>query len=285
MAVTYLLLSALALFLPVATVHAISLETVDFASDIGGHKITFPVTLDLSVATTQSGVELQVAADINMKELQSQFDTLVKSFPMPNDNCPGYGQHVLPTVESASLDSVGSQALLTAKVNVVVWDCQEGLPLAGTTVRMKTKCLLGICTDVPDTMEVRRGSDIKNVLLKEGLVGNVSLSLVTRDHKSIELSPGSINVIPRGDLGRFANQIAGIFNSNLSSVAEKAVGTAVDAGELRQSLPAEIQAYDPEITDVNFFAAPDGALAARVNFKAMLTAAQASELIKKSIQK
>ncbi len=268
---------------------AVSLGTVDIVSEAGGQKLTFPVALDLAINTTPTGVEMKVIADMNLRSLQSNINSMAKSFPMPSDNCPGYGQHVLPTVENVSLGASGNQALLNAKVNVVVWDCQQGLPLAGTTVRWETRCvdlLVGkACTDVPVKVEARPGPDIKNILVKEGFVGDVALSLITRDKQSIELVPSDVNVVPRGDLGRFLNQIAGLFNNNLSNAAQKEIGKVVNAGQLRQALPKEFQAYNPIINGVWFNAAPDGALIAHVDFGATLTAEQLSEFLKKSVAK
>lgn len=275
-------------FVPYA--NAVSLGTVDIVSEIGDQKLTFPVALDLTINTSPTGVEMKVIADMNMQSLQSSIDAIAKSFPMPNDNCPGYGQHVLPTVESVSLAGSGNQALFNAKVNAVVWDCQQGLPLAGTTVRWETRCVnvpvVGrVCTDVPVKVQGRPGPDIKNILVKEGFVGDVALTLATQDKQSIELVPSSVNVVPRGDLGRFLNEIAGLFNNNLSNVAQKEIGKIVNAGQLRQALPKEVQAYNPVINGVQFNTGADGTLFAHVDFGATLTGEQLSELLKKSLAK
>lgn len=269
---------------------AVSLGTVDIVSEVGGQNLTFPVALDLTINTTPSGVEMKVIADMNMRSLQNNIDAIAKSFPMPSDNCPGYGQHALPTVESVSLAGSGNAALLNAKVNVVVWDCQQGVPLTGTTVRSETRCvnvpLVGrVCTDVPIKVQGRPGPDIKNILVKEGFVGDVALTLTTQDKQSIELVPSNVNVVPRGDLGRFLNQIAGLFNNNLSSVAQKEIGKVVNAGQLRQALPKEVQAYNPIINGVQFNTAADGALVVHVDFGAALTGEQLSEFLKKSLPK
>lgn len=268
---------------------AVSLGAVDIVSEVEGQKLTFPVDLDLTINTTPPNIEIKIIADMNMRTLQNNIDAIAKSFPMPSDNCPGYGQHTLPKVESVSLAGSGNQALLNAKVNAVVWDCQQGLPLTGTAVSWETRCvnLLGskVCPKVPVKIEARRGPDIKNILVKEGFVGDVALTLATQDKQSIEIVPSNVNVVPRGDLGRFLNQIVGLFNDNLSNIAQKEMGKIVEAGQLRQVLPKEIQAYNPFINDVHFYTAADGALIAHVDFVATLTGEQLSDFLKKSLEK
>lgn len=272
-------------------IHAISLGTVEMESDVSGTKVKLPVALDLTINTIQTGFQLSITSLVDMSDLQNKFDTIVKSFPVPADNCPGYGQHVLPTVESANLSPGGDTAIFDAKVNVVVWDCQQGVPLGGTTVRWETKCVdlgwpLGrVCTDVPVKVEPKPGPDIKNILLKEGLVGKVSLSLATPDGKSIELRPGNATVTPRGDVGKFFDAIAGIFNSNLSSVAQRKIKEIVNEGTLRQTLPKEILAYNPIINAVQFQTSTDGKLLVKVDFQTLITGDQASEWVKKSVGK
>lgn len=283
----FVLSAALAIFS--ADTSAVSLGSVDVVSEIVGKKLTFPVALDLNINTAASGVELKIVADMNLRSLQDGIDSIAKSYPMPSDNCPGYGQHVLPKIESVSLTGSGNQALLNAKVNVDVWDCQQGLPLAGTTVRWETRCvdlLVGkACTDVPVKIEARPGPDIKNVLFREGFVGNVTLTLSTPDKQSIELVPSNVSVVPRGDIGRFANQLAGLFNNNLSNLAQNEIRKVVNAGQLRQVLPKEVQAYNPVIYGVQFNTVGDGTLVAHVDFGAILTAEQLADLLKRSIAK
>lgn len=267
---------------------AVSLGIVEVESDVGGVKVKFPVDLDLTVTTVSNGFQLNVLADLSLVDLQKKFDTIVKGFPVPRDNCPGYGQHVLPTVESAALIAAGNTAVVDAKVNVVVWDCQQGVPLAGTTVRWKLRCAdlgpLGRpCTNVPVKVEPTPGPDIKNILVKEGLVGKVSLSLATPDGISIELRASNVSVTPRGDVGKFFNSIAGVFNSSLSDRVQKEIREIVDAGVLRQALPKEILAFDPMIRTVQFQDSADGKLSAHVDFQAMITAQQMADWITKSV--
>jgi hypothetical protein len=274
------------LFTPVAS--ALPLGTVEIENVVAGTPVKIPVSLDLNIATVNTGIQVVVVADMNLGELQSKVDAIAKSFPMPRDNCPGYGQHVLPTVESVALKTAGNTAAIDARVNVVIWDCQAGVPLGGTTVRWETRCVTiirRICTDVPVKVEPKPGPDIKNILIREGLAGEVRLVLAVPDGKSIELKPVSTTVQPRGDVGRFFNNIAGIFNSNLSDVAQKEIRKIVDAGTLRQALPKEILAFNPVINSATFQTTPDGKLGVRASFEALISPQQLTEWIQASIAK
>lgn len=282
------LLASAAVFLAQSAM-AIPLGTVDVEADIGGQKLLFPVALDLNIETVPSGFEMLVVADMNLRNLQNSIDSIAKNFPMPNDNCPGYGQHVLPTVESVSLDGVGNQMVLNAKVKAVVWDCQKGVPLGGTTVRWETKCIKvfgkKICTDVPVKVEPLPGPDIKNILIREGFVGKASLALVTKDKQSIEIVPSNVNVEPRGDLLKFLNTILGLFTDNLSDMAQKEMKKVVDAGVLKQTLPKEFLSYNPELKNAGFVTAQDGSVTAHIEFSALLSKEQLAEMIKQSVGK
>lgn len=266
------------------------LGTVSIQSDVAGTKLTFPVDLELSISTSADGAKVEVIAEVGLASLQASFDGIAKSLPMPNDTS-GYGTKIVARVESASIGASGDTAVVDANVNVTVWQIEKGIPGGGTTVRWETRCVdLGwpigkVCTDVPVSIEVPPGPDIKLELLTEGVNGNVALSLATPDGVSIEIRPGPATVTPRSDIGKFFNDIAGIFNQNLSARAQKEVAEIVNDGTLRQALPAEILAFNPSIAGVQFLTKSDGSLGAKVDFRAVLTPAQLTEWMQKSIGK
>ena len=272
-----------------SSVLAIPLGTVEVETKIGNQKLMFPVTHDLDIKTIPTGFEMSVITDMNLSSLQANIDSLAKTFPMPNNNCPSYGQHVLPKIESVSLKGTGGQAQLHSKINAVVWDCQKGIPLAGATLEWQTRCVkvfgTKMCTDVPVKLEPRPGPDIKNILIRDGVIADLSLTLVTKDKKSLELVPSNVKVEPRSDLLKFINEIAGLFNTNLSDIVQKEISKAVDAGILKQTLPKEFLKYNPELKNANFVSSPNGVLTAHVEFSALLSNEQLAEMIKQSINK
>jgi len=266
---------------------AIPLGTVEVETEVQGEKMVFPVALDLDIQTADDGFEMSVMADMGMGPLQVGIDRIAKRFPMPNDNCSSYGQHVLPTVENVSLKPDGNRARLEAKLNAAVWDCQKGVPGGGTTVRWRVECirLLGkrICTKVPYRVEVKPGPDIKNRLFSEGFAGEASLMLVVKDGQSLALVPSDVRVEPRGDLMRFLDRVLGIFDKNLSEIAAAKVQEAVNAGVFQKALPSEYLQYQPVLKNAGFSAAVDGALVARVEFSAKLSKDQLKDLIRRSV--
>lgn len=266
------------------------LGTVSIQSDVAGTQLTFPVDLELSLSTSIEGARVGVIAEVGLASLQASFDGIAKSLPMPNDTS-GYGTKIVAHVESASLGASGDTAVVDANVNVTVWQIEKGIPGGGFTVRWETKCVdlgwpLGkVCADVPVKVEIPPGPDIKAKILTEGVNGNVALSLATPDGVSIEIRPGSTTVTPRSDIGKFFNDIAGIFNQNLSTRAQKEIAEIVNDGTLRQALPAEILAFNPSIAGVQFLTRGDGSLGVKVDFRAVLTPAQLTEWMQKSIGK
>lgn len=268
--------------------NGVKLGTVSMTSDIAGTPVNFPVDLLLSLTSSTAGVSLEVVAEIGMSELQAKFDTIAKTFPMPNDTS-GYGTKIVAKVASAGLRSGGDAAILEANIDAEVWQIEKGLPGGGTTVRWEQRCInlpfgQRVCTDVPVTVEVKPGPDIKAKLIGEGLSCSVPLSLTTPDGVSIEVRPGNASVTPRGDVGRFLNDIAGIFNQSLSDQAQRELKDVVNDGSLRQALPPDIRAYNPKIVAVQFMTRADGSLGARVQFEALLTAQQLTEWVARSLQ-
>ena len=81
-----------------SSVLAIPLGTVEVETKLE-IKINVSVTLDLDIKTIPTGFEMSVITDMNLSSLQANIDSLAKTFPMPNNNCPSYGQHVLPKLK------------------------------------------------------------------------------------------------------------------------------------------------------------------------------------------
>lgn len=264
------------------------LGTVVVEQDFAGTKLQFPTDLELFLQTLAEGAKVRVVANLNLANLQSNFDAIVKSFPMPNDTS-GYGTKFVASVENASLQAAGDTAVVDANINVQVWQIEKGLPGAGATLRTKQQCTdfgwpIGrICINVPEKVEIKPGDDIKLKLVEEGIHGRVALSLATPDGQSVEVRPGDIHVVPRGDVGKFLNEIAGIFDSNLSSLVRREVADIISDGTLRKSLPEEMQAFSPSIASIQFLTRPDGALGVAVDFQAMITAAQLTEWMQKAM--
>jgi hypothetical protein len=263
------------------------LGPLTFQSDVAGTKVEFPVELSLSLSTSPLGVHLTVLADIGFSNLQAQFDAIAKSLPMPNDTS-GYGTKTVAKVTGASLSASGDTAVVAATVDVEIWQIEKGLP-GGITVRTRRECVdlgpLGkACVDIPERVEFPPGPDIKLKLLSEGLSAQVALSLATPDGVSVEVRPGSASVTPRGDVGRFFNDIARIFNEDLSSKVQAELKEIVSDGTLRQALPTEIREYNPKIAAVQFATRSDGSLGAKVQFEALLTPDQLTAWLQKAIQ-
>ncbi len=268
----------------------LNLGTVIIQSNVAGTVLDFPTELELSIHTSQEGANIGVLAKVALANLQNSFDAIAKTLPMPNDTS-GYGTKIVVSVESASLGASGDTAQLAANINVTVWQIEKGMPGGGTTIRWETRCVdlpwpVGkVCFDVPVEIAVPPGPDIKLEVLKEGLNAQVALSLATPDGQAIEIRPGPATVTPRGDLGKFFNDIAGIFNQNLSAQAQREIAEIINDGTLRQALPAEILVYNPKVASVQFQTRLDGTLGAMVDFRATLTPEQLAEWIKKSIGK
>jgi hypothetical protein len=92
---------------------ALPLGEVPVPVVIQGQQLIVPTALDLAISTVSQGMRVGVLAKANLRDFQRRFDTIVKSFPLPRDNCPNYGRNILPTLEKVALAGVGLQAKVT----------------------------------------------------------------------------------------------------------------------------------------------------------------------------
>lgn len=271
-----------------ATAGATPLGSVTIVQELAGVQVSIPIDLDLEATTTNAGLELKVTADANLAALQSNFSQMVGSFELPNDNCPQYGQHPVARLKSSSLGVEGSKAIVKIKARVAMWDCQKGVPGGGTTVEWRNKCvrILGkrMCTKVPHKVTIQPGPDIKNKLIEDDVDATVSFAAATKDGKSIELIPSNIDVDLHNDITKFINAIAGMLNSSAAQHAKRQIGQLVDAGVLRQAIPAEVLVYEPNVTSISFYPKPDNSLALKASFTAVLTGEQLNRFMKDALE-
>lgn len=265
----------------------VSLGAVEIKSDVAGTEVVFPVNLTLDISSSEQSVEVVVLADVGMHNLQDNFEAIAKTFPLPRDDS-GYGTKVLASLNSASITPAGDVAKLRFSVNFDVWHIEKGLPLGGTTIEWRTECinipLVGkVCTDVPVKIEPKPGDDIKIKVVEEDVNGDIDIALYTPDGQSLEVRPLKVDVTPGGDIAKFFNEIAGIFNVSLGDIARREIAEVINDGTLRKALPKEVQAFNPVIKTANFTTSPAGKLGVTVQFSARITAGQLTEWLANSI--
>lgn len=251
--------------------------------DVYGQKVSAAFVSQISITTDNTGVNLEVTLIGDLSNLQNKFNAIVQTIALPHDNCPGYGTHPLPVIEDASLQSAGTTAVVKIRAKATVWQCVRN-PVPSCTISWGQQCIdLGpfgrACTDVPQT-RCEEGSPIKTILLEEGFWIDVPLTLATIDQKSLDVVPGSISVQPRGDLGKFVNQIAAIFNSDLNTLAGRELDKLVDQAALRAVLPSEIRAYDLRVQDASF-SSENNRLGVRARLTAKISASQLNDFLHK----
>jgi hypothetical protein len=284
---TLCLLAGLFVATCAAAADPIALGVVKLAQPIGNTTVTFPVESTLEVASSTDALDIRVGLDADLSDLQRQFATIAGSFALPSENCPGYGQHVVAKLLSASLNAAGSTAVVSAKANVAAWDCQKGVPGAGTTMQWRNHCwkVFGrkVCTKVPHTVTIQPGPDIKNRLIEDDVDATIPLLITTKDGESIEITPGDVDVKLHNDITKFLNQIAAMFKVSASDIANKQISSLVSAGALRKAIPDEFTAYNPKISSISFYQRQNGSLGLRLSFAVALKGAQLGEFMAKAV--
>lgn len=267
---------------------AVELDEVTIEQEVSGIKLAIPVKSSLEVTTTPQTLELRVDLDANLKALQDNFMRLGGTFDLPSDNCPSYGQHPVAKLLGASLRPEGNLAVVHAKLNVQMWDCQKGLPGTGTTVTWKNKCV-GVagkkfCTKVPVKVAVKPGPDIKNKLVEDDVDASIAFTASTPDGMRIDLVPGNVDVHLHSEIAKFLNSIAGMLGSSASQVARRKIGDFVDAGLLGKSIPEELLKYHPKVSNISFYTRADGTLGLRASFSSVLTGEQLTQFIAQALK-
>lgn len=235
---------------------ALPLGEVPVPVVIQGQQLIVPTALDLAISTVSQGMRVGVLAKANLHDFQRRFDTIVKSFPLPRDNCPNYGRNILPTLEKIALAGVGLQAKVTVTGKAAVWDCQQG-PAGSPPIAKR--------------------------FLEEGFVGELPFSLASPDGKNIELVPGAPNISPRSGLSKFVNLLAMVVNRDLNSLAKAELDKLVNTGFFRKSLPPGYEDLNPTIEQVGFSSDPSGNLFTNVQFSATVPPEKLSAFLNRAL--
>jgi hypothetical protein len=265
----------------------ISIGTVEMIQPINGIDVKIPIDLNMSITGTDNKFLIVIDALAHLHDFQKKAEAIIKTFPLPND-LSGYGTKFKVTIENAKLLSQGGNlAYLEVNLDTEVWKIEKGIPLGGTTIRYETKCVdmgfLGrICSKVPISIEPRAGSDLKTKLISEGFNAKATFSLSTPDGNSIKINYHDINVQPRGDIGRFINDVARIFdndiNSHLRDIMDKQI-----TRNLKIALPDNIEKFNPEIKTIQFTKIIDGSLGIFTTFQAEISGVQLNELLAENL--
>lgn len=259
----------------------VSLGTVEITQPINGIEIKIPIDLSLGIVRTGDMFLISIDALANLRGFQDNTETIIKTFPLPKD-LSGYGTKFKIEIENAKLLSQKDSAYIEVNFDTEIWQIEKGVPLGGTTIEWENRCInlgLGkVCTKVPVKVEPRPGADIKTKLVSEGINAKVSFALSTPDGKSIKINYHDLDVNPRGDVGRFLNDIAEIFNKDINSHLRDVMDKQITQN-LKVSLPDEIEKFNPDIKTIQFKQIQDGSLGIFLNFETEITGKQLNTLI------
>jgi len=135
----------------------------------------------------------------------------------------------------------------------------------------------------PVKIETGNGSDIKLKLFSEGFSAKLKFGLTTPDNKSIDIVQLDTEVYPRGELGKFINWILSFVKGDLNHFATGKLRDLINEGTIRQTLPTNLNTYNPSIKTIQFVTLTNGNLGVLANLEAVLTEEQLGEIITKSI--
>jgi hypothetical protein len=265
------------------TASAISLSEVSVNIPFERQEVLLKIKTDFELQTMGDLVRIDLKIRTDLSDLQNKFDVFIKNIPLATDNCPGYGQHVLPKIEQASLKAVGMSAVIEITGNASVWDCQKN-PIRTAVVKSEQKCLFGVCIDVPTTVEWRDSQPIKNKYFTEGFSATIPLTLTSKDGVSIDIKPGNAVILPRGELAKYFNSILAIFNNDLSRIATNKIDDLVETGLLKKTIPQEFMQFNPILKNVSF-TAQGARLFSDVSFSSEVSANQLSDFLKAALRK
>jgi len=107
--------------------------------------------------------------------------------------------------------------------------------------------------------------------------------LTTPDGNSINIQEFDTEVSPRGDLGKFVAKLLELVRVNINTIAKNKIQEFINKDTLKQTLPKNLDAYNPVIKTIQFTTLVSGSLGVFVSFEAIITEEQLTEIISKSM--
>jgi hypothetical protein len=264
----------------------LKLGKIDIKTVISEIDLILPTEISLQIEAELDKVIILAESLIDLTELQEKFFLILKNTPLPSRSNDYGVQAVIDSIDSATLKASGDICILETSLSASVWEIVKGIPTP--VPRWKQVCIdvpfIGrMCTDIPDGLDWVNGSDIIIKLFSEGASAKVEFGLTTPEGKSINIKEFNTEVSPRGDLGKFIATLLELVKVNLNTLAKKEIQGIINEGSLKQTLPKNIDMYDPIIKTIQFTTLNQGQLGAFVSFEACLTEDQLAEIISKSI--
>jgi hypothetical protein len=261
----------------------VKLGIVDFKQSINGIEVLIPTELSIGIKANEDKFQICIDAISNLSDIQNKFQQIVQTFPLPNDTS-GYGTKFVVNLENAKLEPSGDNAYFESNFSCTVWQIEKGIPLGGTTCGTREECVevwtpfgtKRLCANVP-YCDWLPGDDIKTSI-SEGFNAKINFQLNTPNFKDIKLGYSNLDISPRGDIGKFINQIAEIFNRDINNQVVEMLDKNIGA-KLYSVLPDEIEKFSPEVRTIQFTTLPENQLGILVKFKVDVTGEQLNEIL------
>lgn len=264
----------------------LKLGKFDVKANISGIDLILPTELSIQVETEVDRIVVTSESTIDLVNLQGNILPILRSNPFPPIS--GYGpQCEVTSLDSANLNPLGDSAVLEVGISCSVWEISKGLPYP---VEHTKKVCIDIpfvgeqCGYIPDGVTFENGADIKLHLFNEGASAKVRFGLVTSDNKSIDILQLETEVYPRGELGKFTNWLLTFIKGDLSHFATGQLRKIINDGSLRQTMPKNLDKYNPLVKTIQFVTLATGSLGLFCSFEASLTEDELGEIIGNSIQ-
>ncbi len=226
---------------------------VELRQDVGGRKITMPVNLYISLAAKPEGIFYQTRAFADLGDIQRQTNDLIKSVPLPKDNCDSYSSdNIVASISSASLKGNGDHAVLKVDGSAQVWQCIENIT-QDITIKWKVKKLCcGIKTKVPVQVRVSRSNPIKNKLLSQSFSASMAIKFDRSVPDAIGLTVDDVDINLNGPYAGLLR--AGLFfgGYNLNSEMRKIVNKSLRANAIPLLVPEQFKIFSPTLRSIAF---------------------------------
>lgn len=258
----------------------IKLDPINIKTNIGGIDVQFPTELSISIETETDKVLFNAESVINLKNLQDNFFTILKSLPLKMEE--GKGQKIeIKSIDSGRFYPEGDNAILEASISCIVW--QLGVPIPVPRTKIIDLGLLGKHKVPTGDVDIVYSGDLKTKLIEEGFNAKIRFSLSTPDSKSIDISNIEPEVYPRGDIGKFINWILSFVKGDLNHFVKGQLYKIINDGLIRQTFPESLNKYSPSIISVQFKTISEGVIGISTNFEAILSEDEIAEIIKDAI--
>lgn len=243
---------------------------------VNGTEVSIPVTTNARLFKEKDSARLTGTVTAGLSDLQGKIGAIMDAMPLPTNNCESFSpNNLVVRISGSQLIPSVPGVLLKLNGEVDVWACTE-TPVPNSKVEWRDDGPLG--SRIPHVI-TWPADPIKTKLMTQPFEASIPATLEVQDAQAIILRIGRPDVKIGGQFATISNGILHIAGVDINAKAKEALDKVAGPTVLQQGIPKGLQKLNPKILNAAF-TEDGGALAVKVDFSAVVTAVQMSDLLR-----